>query len=144
MDELSTKYNLKGYEKTDATIALTFYHDYREYISIALAALAVFLLSLLFFWRKRGKRAIAAGSALFIIIVALGVHINIGERVKTGIIGEPHTFLMDGPSAGASVISVVNEGHRVEVVGKTDVWYKVRWGENEVFVRDHSLLTAGL
>ena len=51
---------------------------------------------------------------------------------------------MDGPSAGASVISVVNEGHRVEVVGKTDVWYKVRWGEDEVFVRDHSLLTAGL
>ncbi|MNC98048.1 Bacterial SH3 domain protein [compost metagenome] len=51
---------------------------------------------------------------------------------------------MDGPSPGASVVSVVDEGHRVEVVGKMDVWYKVRWGEQTVFVRDHDLLTAGL
>jgi tetratricopeptide (TPR) repeat protein len=61
MEELSTKYNLKGYENSDATLVLSFYHDYREAISIALAAIAVFLLSLLFFWRKRGKRSIAAG-----------------------------------------------------------------------------------
>jgi tetratricopeptide (TPR) repeat protein len=144
MEELSTKYNLRGYESSDATIVLTLYQDYREYISMALAAIALFLLSLLFVWRNRGKRAIAAGSALFIIIVLLGVHVNVGERIKTGIIGQPQTFLMDGPSPGASVISVINEGHRVEVVGKVDVWYKVRWGEDEVFIRDHSLLTAGL
>jgi tetratricopeptide (TPR) repeat protein len=144
MDELATKYNLKGYEYTDATLALSFYHDYRASISIALAALAVFFLSLFFFWRKRGKRLIATGAVLFIVIVLLAVHINIGEKIATGIIGEPNTYLMEGPSAGASVVSVVNAGHRLEITGKQDVWYRVKWNENTVWVRDHNLLTVGL
>jgi hypothetical protein len=144
MEELSTKYNLKGYENSDATLALSVYHDYREYISIALAAVAVLLLSVLFYWRKRKKRSVAVGSALFIIIALFAVHINVGEKIATGIIGEPNTYLLDGPSPGASVISVVNEGHRVEVVGKVDVWYKVKWQENTAYVRDHDLLTSGL
>ncbi|HEX6893054.1 MAG TPA: SH3 domain-containing protein [Chryseolinea sp.] len=141
MDELATKYNLKGYEYTDATLALSFYHDYREFISVGLAALAVFFLSLLFYWRKRRKRSIAAVTVLFVIVVALVVHINVGEKIATGIIGEPNTYLMDGPSAGASVISVVSEGHRVEITGKYDVWYRVKWNEEVAFVRDIDLLT---
>jgi len=145
MDELATKYNLKGYEYTDATLVLSFYHDYRQFISVGLAALAVFFLSLLFYWRKRGKkRSIAAGTVLFVILAALIVHINVGEKIATGIIGEPNTYLMEGPSAGASVISVVNEGHRVEITGKHDVWYQVKWNENTVWVRDLNLLTVGL
>lgn len=141
MEELSTKFNLKGYENTDATLVLSLYHDYREQISLVLAALAVFFLSLHFFWRKRGKRVVAARFCLFVIVALLLVHINFGERISTGIIGEPNTFLMDGPSPGASVISIVDEGHRLEVVGKVDVWYKVRWNENMAFVRDIDLLT---
>jgi hypothetical protein len=142
MEELSTKFNLKGYENTDATLVLSLYHDYREYISVALAALTVFFLSLLFYWRKRGrKRLVAARFCLFIILALLLVHINFGERISTGIIGEPNTFLMDGPSPGASVISVIDEGHRVEVIGKVDVWYKVMWNENTAYVRDIDLLT---
>jgi tetratricopeptide (TPR) repeat protein len=144
MEELSTKYNLKGYENSDARVVLSLYHDYREAISIALAAITVFLLSLLFFWRKRHKRSIAAGTMLIIVVLALAVHINLGEKITTGIKGEPDTYLMAGPSPGASVVSVVDEGHRVEVIGKVDVWYKVRWDEQTVFVRDHDLLTAGL
>jgi hypothetical protein len=142
MDELSTKFNLKGYENTDATLALSLYHDYREHISVALAALTVFFLSLLFSWRKKGKRLVAARFCLFIIVVLLAVHVNVGERISTGIIGEPNTYLMEGPSPGASVISVIGEGHRVEVVGKVDVWYKVKWNENTAFVRDIDLLTV--
>jgi tetratricopeptide (TPR) repeat protein len=144
MEELSTKYNLEGYENSDATLVLSFYHDYRESISVALAAITILLLSMLFFWRKRGKRSIAAGTLLLIAVLALALHINAGEKITTGIIGEPDTYLMDGPSPGATVVSVIDEGHKVEVVGKVDVWYKVKWREATVFVRDHDLLTAGL
>jgi tetratricopeptide (TPR) repeat protein len=142
MEELSTKYNLQGYENSDATLILSLYHDYRDYISTVLAAAAVFFLSLLFYWRQRRKRAVTAASALFILMVLLAVHINFGERISTGIISGPNTYLMEGPSAGAPVMSVINEGHRVEVVGKVDVWYKVKWRDNTVFVRDHDLLVS--
>jgi len=144
MEELATKYNLDGYKNTDTTLLLSWYHDFRLPISFALSALAVFFLSMIFYWRKRGKRSAAAGVFLFLVITVLGVHINAGEKISTGIIGEPNTFLMAGPSPGASVISIVEEGHRVEIVGKVDVWYKVRWNENTVYVRDHDLLTKEL
>lgn len=142
MEELSTKYNLRGYESSDATLALSLYHDYREIISITLATAAIFLLSLLFFWRRRGKRVIASASFLFVVIAALAVHINVGEKIATGIISEPNTYLMDGPSPGASVISIVDEGHRVEILGKVDVWYKVKWGDDLVYVRNFDVLTV--
>jgi hypothetical protein len=32
----------------------------------------------------------------------------------------------------------------VEVVGKVDVWYEVKWNENTVYVRDHNLLMVAL
>ena len=41
-------------------------------------------------------------------------------------------------------MSVVGEGHKFEIVGKVDVWYKVKWNDNTVFVKDHSLLPVRL
>lgn len=144
MDELAAKYNLDGYDNSDTEIALSFYHDYQLPISITLSVLAIFFLSLLFFWKKKGKRFIATGILLFAVITLLFVHINIGGKISTGIIGEPNSYLMDGPSAGASVISVVEEGHRVEIVGKTDVWFEIRWNGNRAFIKDNSLLPVRL
>jgi hypothetical protein len=144
MEELAAKYSLDGYENTDADIALSFYHDYQLPISMTLSVLAIFFLSLIIFWKKKGNRSRAAGFVLVVLLLLLIVHINFGEEISTGIIGEPNTYLMDGPSAGASVVSVVEEGHRVEIVGKTDVWYKVKWNEGTVFVRDHDILAVGL
>ena len=79
---------------------------------------------------------------MIIVLVAFAIHINVGEKIATGIISEPNTYLMDGPSPGASVISIVSEGHRVEILGKVDVWYKVRWGDDLVYVRNFDLLTV--
>lgn len=144
MDELAAKYNLDGYKNSDADLALSFYHDYQLQISIALAVLSLFFLSLLFYWRKKGNRSVTTGVVLFIVLALFGIHLNFGGQISTAIVGEPNTYLMDGPSAGASVVSVIHEGHRVEVIGKTDVWYEVRWNENSVYVRDHDLLMVEL
>ncbi len=144
MDELAAKYNLDGYKSSDADLALSFYHDYQLPISITLAAVAVFLLSLLFYWRKKGNRSVAVAVLLVVTLALLGIHQNLGGQTSTAIVGEPNTYLMDGPSPGASVVSVIEEGHRVEVVGKVDVWYEVKWNENTVYVRDHNLLMVAL
>ena len=144
MDELAAKYNLDGYKSSEADVAISFYHDYDFQLSLTLAVLSIFLLSLLFYWRKKTNRPIATATVLFIVLVLFGVHLNFGSKISTAIVGESNTYLMDGPSAGASVVSVIEEGHRVEVVGKTDVWYEVKWNENTVYVRDHDLLMVEL
>lgn len=144
MEELATKFNLEGYDTSDADLVLSFYHDYHFQISLALAALVLFCLALILFWKRRGKRSIAVGTLLICILLLMIVHVNIGEKIATGIVAEPNTYLMDGPSAGASVVSVVGEGHKFEIVGKQDVWYKVRFNEHTVFVKDHNLLPVRL
>jgi len=144
MEELATKYNLEGYETSDSDLVLSFYHDYHRDISLALGAIALFCLALVLFWKKKGKRSVAVGTVLVIVLVAMMAHVNLGGKISTGIIGEPNTYLLDGPSAGASVVSVVGEGHKFEIVGREDVWYKVRWNNNTVFVKDHNLLPVQL
>ena len=144
MEELAQKFNLDGYETSDADLALSFYHDYHLDISLALGAIIVFCIALVLFWKRKGKRSIAAGTVAFFVLAIMIVHVNFGEKISTGIIGEPNTYLLDGPSAGASVVSVVGEGHKFEIIGKVDVWYKVRWNDHTVFVKDHSLLPVKL
>ncbi|HTE30259.1 MAG TPA: SH3 domain-containing protein [Chryseolinea sp.] len=144
MDDLATKFNLDGYKTSDTDLALSFYHDFHVYISLTLCATALFFVSLILFWKRKGKRSLVTGTLLGFILVLLIVHVNIGEQILTGIVGEPNTYLMDGPSAGASVVSVIAEGHRLEIVGKVDVWYKVRWNDHTVFIKDNSLLPVKL
>jgi hypothetical protein len=144
MEELAKKFNVDGYTTSDADLALSFYHDYHQDISLTLGAIILFCVALVLFWKRKGKRSIAAGTVAFFLLALMMVHVNFGEKISTGIIGEPNTYLLDGPSAGASVVSVVGEGHKFEIVGKVDVWYKVRFNDHTVFVKDHSLLPVQL
>jgi len=47
-----------------------------------------------------------------------------------------NTYLMSGPSAGASVTAVVNEGHKLRVLNKKDVWLEVQWFDKPVYVKE--------
>jgi hypothetical protein len=144
MEELAAKYNLSGYENSETDQLLSFYHDYHLYLSITLMVISVFLLSLSFYTRKKGKRPVASTISLGVILILLLIHVNTTNSYSSGIIGEPNSYLMDGPSAGASVVSVIEEGHRVRISGKIDVWYEVKWNENTVYVRDNDVLVVEL
>jgi hypothetical protein len=145
MEELAARFNLGGYEATDTDRLLTFYHEHYSSISIALAALTVFLLSILFYTKVRlHRRPIASAIFLMVFLIGLFVHLNFGGRVKTGIISNPRTYVMDGPSPGANLISITTDGHRVEVIGKKDIWLKIRWDGRVGFIRENSLLPVQL
>src|SRR5690242_541356 len=45
MEELAQKFNLDGYETSDADLALSFYHDYHQDISLTLGAIVVFCIA---------------------------------------------------------------------------------------------------
>ena len=48
------------------------------------------------------------------------------------------------PSAGASVVAILTAGHRVEVVGKKDVWLKIRWDGETVYIKEGNILPISL
>jgi hypothetical protein len=140
MEELAGKYNLEGYETSDADRFLSFYHDYHLWISAALTAIAIFLLSLMFFISfRRRQRPIATVIVLGVFLVGFGVHLYVGDKVSSGIITSPKTYVMAGPSSAASVIQVVSDGNRVEVIGKKDVWLKVKWFDQTGYIKQNNL-----
>lgn len=145
MEELAQKHNLDGYKSTDLDRVLLIYKDYRGQITLGLGAIMIFVLSLSFYFKIRKKEPIVG---LFItasiIAIAFFAHLNFGDRLDTGIIMQPNTYIMSGPSAGATVISVVDEGHRVEVVGKKDVWLKIIWNGTPAYIKEDHLLPIAL
>jgi hypothetical protein len=145
MEELADKFDLEGYETSDADRVLTFYHDYYTQISYGLVAVSVLLLSIVFYTKtKLQQKPIAGTIFLMVFLIAFFVHINFGRSIKTAIISHANTYIMDGPSPGASLITIASGGHRVEVIGKKDVWLKIRWNGEIAYVKENSLLAIQL
>ena len=140
MDELANKYNLEGYETTDSDRFRSFYLDNHLYISIALAALSILMVSVMYYTRfKLHQRPAGSAIAVVALLIALFVHQQYGSERTRAIISSTFTYVMDGPSAGASVIDIVGDGHRVKVIGQRDVWTKIEWDDEVAFVKQHSI-----
>ena len=144
MEELATRYNLEGYENSDADQAFTFYRDYHFHITLALGVIVIFFVSLAFSISRKGRRPIATGVLTAVILLVLFVHVNIGGKISLGVVGSSNTFLMQGPSPGAALVEVVNEGHRVEIIGKKDVWVEILWDGVPAYIKEGNLLPVEL
>jgi hypothetical protein len=140
METLAQKHNLDGYKTTDADRFFSFYHDHFMSISLALGAVALFLFTIIAYMKQREKqKPVFATVTLVVVVVALVYHINLAGNQASAIITTPKTYLMDGPSAGANVLAIVSDGHRVEVLGHNDVWMKIKWNEEEGYIRENCL-----
>jgi hypothetical protein len=144
MEQLATKYNLEGYEQDEASVILSYYNDYYFIISIALAAVLFLTAVAAFFQTRKKSRPIALSVLMIIWIGALAIHLNLGDQFNTGIISNPRTYAMSGPSSGAPVTAVLTAGHRVEIIGKKDVWLKIRWDGETVYVKQGNVLEVSL
>lgn len=144
MEQLATKHNLEGYEQDEASVILSYYNDYYFIISIALAALLLLTAIAAFFQSGKRSRPIALSVLMIIWILALATHLNLGDQFNTGIISNPRTYAMSGPSSGAPLAAVLTAGHRVEIIGKKDVWLKIRWDGETVYVKQGNVLEVSL
>lgn len=140
MAELADKFNLQGYETTDSDRIRAFYLDYHLYISTTLAAFMVLMLGVIYRTRvKRHRRPAGSFATLAVLAVLLFVHQQYGTHKSKGILANSSNYIMDGPSAGASVIDVVGDGHRVDILGQKDVWLKIRWDDQIAYVKENSI-----
>lgn len=145
MEEVAEKYRLEGYATTEADAFLGFYQNNNTIITMGLGAILFFILTLLIVQRFRYRsRPYGTWAFLFIFSGLLFVHVNFAMGRTNAIISKNNTYLMDGPSGGASVVSIIRDGHRVKIKGKKDVWMKVQWGDKEVYVKESNLLPVTL
>ncbi|RZJ58397.1 MAG: hypothetical protein EOO55_00820 [Hymenobacter sp.] len=68
-------------------------------------------------------------------LLATGAYLYWLQPVPTSIVARPGVALMAGPGAGAAWLSTAAPGDRLPVLGRQDIWLRVRWQEQIAYVR---------
>jgi hypothetical protein len=140
MEELANKYRLEGYQSGEDSQLIHFFQKNNRSISIGLATLIFFFFALLVYQKRKGRSLIAASVGVIFLSGFLVVLINWGSKPSQAIISSKASYLMSGPSAGASVLAIVEEGHRLTITGEKDVWLKVKWHDKDAFIKANNVL----
>ncbi len=144
LQELASKNKLEGYEHSDMNQIMFTLKKYSFYLSGMLAAIVIFLLTLIYRQRKKETRPLSVGVFTTIIIAILALQVNLSFEPSSGIITDSNTYLMSGPSAGANVIALVSEGHKIKIKDKKDVWLKVEWMDEVAYIKENQVLKVQL
>ncbi|MDZ4715411.1 MAG: hypothetical protein SH819_08075 [Cytophagales bacterium] len=137
MEDLAAKNNLLGYESSETRRFFAWLQEQYIPLAVALAALNLVALAWLVYWRRKStSRPMYSGFLVLLLAAVLYLHVYFGKEVRRVIVAEPQTYLMSGPSAGASVVDIIGEGHQLRIKGQEDVWLRVEWKNREVYVRE--------
>lgn len=144
MEEVASRGNLTGYEISPDERFVALVEEYRQPITLLLASVSIFFFSFVVFLRKKRQVAFAPFTLMIVSIVALLIFINVDLHKRWGIIVDSKVYLMSGPSSGSKVVAIISDGHRLAINGKKDVWTKVRWRDQDVFVKQNQVLEVKL
>ena len=143
--EVAKKNNLEGYESDLIAPLYKLMKDNYSTLVGALATCAIFCLSIFVYQQKRnGQKLVGLTFLSLFFLGLLFVFLNFSSPPMQGIITTTPVYLMKGPSSGASVVAIVDEGHRLEIKGHEDVWLKVAWKKEEVFIKKNQILPITL
>lgn len=141
MENIAQQHRLQGYERSDLDIFKALYHRYFMYISSFLLFICLFAYGALAYRRILKEPISPRYPIILMTILALVFFLIIFSNESTkAIIKLDNTYLMNAPSAGANVLAKVSQGHRVEVLGRQDVWTKIIWKNQEAFIKESQLL----
>ena len=140
ISSLATTYELRGFENTDAGLILRWYDRYFRELSFLFLGMATLFLALLIYRFKKFQERpmvlfLMANLCLLLSITAIQ---RFGLR-QYGMLKADTVLLMSGPAAGSKLVEQVGPGHKVPVLGTQDVWTRIKWKDQEVYVKSDFL-----
>jgi hypothetical protein len=140
MEELASKYRLEGYQSSNSSRFFHFFYKNNPRIIVGLSIFTFFLFAITIYQKRKGSNIVVVTLLVVFFSSLLFAVANWGSKPSLAIISSSSTYLMSGPSAGASVVAILEEGHRVAIVGKKDVWLKIKWHDKDSFIKESSVL----
>ena len=142
IEKLADERQLEGYRYTDERFFMNVIFKNMSYILLVL----VFMSLVAFAWVAYNKLISSKKDNLYpgVIVLALLLsclfYFNYNFiKPSTAIISKPYAFLMKAPSAGSDLVSVLESGHRVYVLGEKDVWVKIEWHGSKAYIKKNNL-----
>lgn len=140
MEKLAKTEKLRGYEPSDAELFSRFFRQHRNAITIGLMIFSGLLFLLVLYRKVRlGKKPVWEGVMLVLLLGGLYYFTNLSLTDQKAIVARDYVYLMSGPSAGSSAVDVIRKGHRLKVLGREDIWYKVEWKDKVLYVKETAL-----
>lgn len=138
IEELAGANELNGYKYDDLDFFAILLKKYEQQGQLVLAALA--LLLLVYAYRKK-KDGYQPSIAVVFQMMVLGCLLFVTNyRASTmAIIEKESTLLRSAPTAGGEPVEFVSKGHKVEVLEQMNVWTKINWEGEVVYVRNGRL-----
>ncbi|MBO3270593.1 SH3 domain-containing protein [Hymenobacter defluvii] len=137
MASLAQRHRLTGYpDSWRQQLRIVFR---RYYYRLLQAALLVAVVGGTVLWlRRRERRGWWVAYAAYVLATA--AFLNLLRPERSGLVARSRAALMAGPSPGATWLTTAAVGDRLVVLGKQDVWYRVRWQGKDAYIRQHDLL----
>ena len=57
-----------------------------------------------------------------------------------GIVLYNNTFIMNNPSSGSDVYSLIKKGEKIKIINESEIWYEVKINEQNKFIRKKNIL----
>lgn len=140
METLAESNQFQGYQSTDADFFLSLYYRYFNLTAWVLIAFAAATMALIAYQKfKNSNNPYSSGIAFLIIMSTLFYHVNFGQQYDWGILIDNNIPAMNGPSAGSEITEFLSAGHKVKVLNKDDVWTKIKWENQELYIKNNHL-----
>jgi len=141
MEKIAQDKGLQGYEHSDLDYILAIFHRYYVYFNILLILIFGSLFGL-FIYRLRKKETlpIRQGIAFMLALTGIFILLNFSEDLPKAIIKNDKVFLMSAPSAASEMIDRLDKGHRVKILSKKDIWFKIKIGDKVAYIRESNLI----
>ena len=141
METLASAQNLIGYDYSDKEYFLSVYHEYYDQIILLLISLSLVFIVGIGYRRFRLHQRPTGNYIVFSVISLVLIYIlNFGMGHQEAIVIHQNTYAMDQPSSSADVVDILTLGHKIEISGETDVWYKTEWYDQEVYIKKKNVL----
>jgi hypothetical protein len=140
MDELASKHSLGGYAMGDSTYLQTLYFKHQYWLVPCLILLGGLGLGLLYLLRRRGSGTIKPVMILLLYFALCAGLLNTMVRTPAGIVARDGALVMEAPSAGATMVTELKAGHKLQIVGEQDIWVKVMWQGKPAYVRKGNVM----
>jgi len=130
---IAKKNELIGFEQSDLSLILNFY-DKNIYLIHSL--LVLFLLLYIIIGKKE---SITSLTRFIIISILIMIVMNLNITKKEGIISKDETYIMNGPSSGSDVYSIINKGNKLKISNDNSIWYEVIIENKKKYIRKKNI-----
>ncbi len=136
MNAVARANNLTGYETDDLNYFLLSYKQYGFYGQLLLLLLGLYIVGVAFLKSLRHEPIPQRHKVVTLLyVLALLIFVNLPEGYQSGVTNQERVFLREQPSAAAPIVEVIGRGHKVNILGSTDIYLRVYWQNHLYFVR---------